>query len=162
MPYKEYLMTNLGCILMILLSTGLFYLGKEPLYEQDWSNYNVTPFWILLCCQQIMFAHMTFNCDVCATTAMRYSPWNNRFCLVTILYCSLVCIANIFTGNKIFKICSLYGLLFIAVASYTHYVGNIIYEMCESLEIKVFTVKPKFFNLKEDADMNTSIKPKNS
>jgi hypothetical protein len=90
-----------------------------------------------------MFAHMTLNCDVCATTAMRYSPWNNRFLRITICYSIIVCVINMFTTNQMFKKTAIYVLLFIAIVSKGHYAFNICMEMANTLGIRVFKVKER-------------------
>jgi uncharacterized membrane protein len=159
-PWAEYCSTLLGYLLMIVLSSCLYYVGSEPLYKQDMSELWITPLWVLIWSQQIMFAHLTFNTDVCSTTAMRYSPWNNRFCVVTILYSLVVCVINMFTENQMFKVYTIYILFGIAVVSKGHYAYNITMEMCETLDIKIFKVKQRDQPFVGDADLNATLQKK--
>lgn len=107
-----------------------------------------------------MFAHLTFNTDVCATTNMRYSPWNSRFCVVVILYSLVVCGINMYTENQMFKAYTIYILFGIAVVSKGHYAYNITMEMCEALNIKVFKVKEREHKFIGDADLNATLQKK--
>jgi len=108
-----------------------------------------------------MFAHLTFNTDICATTAMKFSPWNSRFCLVTIVYSLMVTSINMFTANQQFKQISLYILLAHCMVSKGHYAWNICMEMTETLGIRVFRVKPRVTPFKGNADLNFTMQKQN-
>jgi hypothetical protein len=47
-PVKEYCSTLFGYILMIGLSSGLLYVGKDPLYMQDMSKEYITPLLLIM------------------------------------------------------------------------------------------------------------------